>query len=273
MTLRLAIRWRRVLIAVLSVIAVGVLLLFLFQDKLIYMPHPYASAVLPPGFEALRFTTAEGEQTAYARIPTGVPARICVLFGGNAALALDWASLVDEARDPEAAFLLIDYPGYGACAGKASPATIDAAAEGAFVAFAARLGESPVRLEQRLRVFGHSLGAAAALQFACAHPVDQVVLVSPFTSLRDMARRTAGWPLCWLLRHNFDNRARLRELATRPRPPRVVIIHGDADQVVPIAMGRELAALVPGSAFHAIPGADHNTVVDHVADLLPALRE
>ena len=268
-----AIRWRRVLIILLVALAVPVLLLFLFQDKLIYLPHPYASGALPPGIEALRFTTAAGSQTAFARVPTGSPTtitRVCVLFGGNAALALDWAGLIDELHDPRAAFLLVDYPGYGACDGKASPATIDAAAEAAFIALADRLGETPAALEPHLSVFGHSLGAAAALQFACHHPVQQVVLVSPFTSLRDMARRTAGWPLCWLLRANFDNRARMRELASRQQPPRVIVVHGDADEVVPIAMGREIAALMPGSTFHAVHGADHNSVVDHVSALLVA---
>jgi pimeloyl-ACP methyl ester carboxylesterase len=267
--LRLAIRWRRLAIIILIALAVPVLLLGNFQDKLIYMPRPYPGGALPPGFEALRFTTPAGSQTAFIHLPAaGEPTSVCVLFGGNAALALDWAGLVGELHDPQAAFLLVDYPGYGSCDGKASPATIDAAAEAAFVALGERLGQTPVRLEDHLRVFGHSLGAAAALQFACGHPVEQLVLVSPFTSLRDMARRTAGWPLCWLLRGNFDNRARMRELAARPHPPSTTIVHGDADAVVPLALGEELAGLMPGATFHAVHGADHNSVVDHVAALI-----
>jgi pimeloyl-ACP methyl ester carboxylesterase len=262
-----------VLIAVLVVLIIPLLALFWFQDRLIYFPQPYPPNAMPKGFEALRFATASGQQTAFLHRAAGRPARVWVMFGGNAALALDWVDLVAAMKDPEAAVLLVDYPGYGACEGKASPRAIGESSEAAFVAFAAALGESPLALESRLHVLGHSLGAAAALQFAVNHSPERVVLLSPFTSLRDMARLSVGWPLCWILKGNFDNRARLRELAARPRPPKVTILHGEADEVIPVAMGRELAGLVPGASFRALPDMDHNSIVADSSDLLQAMTE
>ena len=50
--------------------------------------------------------------------------RVWVLFGGNAGLALDWLGLLTQVNSPGVGFLLIDYPGYGACEGSASPETI-----------------------------------------------------------------------------------------------------------------------------------------------------
>jgi pimeloyl-ACP methyl ester carboxylesterase len=77
-----------------------------------------------------------------------------------------------------------------------------------------------------------------------------------------MARRAIGWPLCWLLLHNFDNRARMAELAARPQPPRVTIFHGSADTLIPEEMGRSLAEAFPKMAtFHEVADADHNSVV------------
>jgi pimeloyl-ACP methyl ester carboxylesterase len=119
-----------------------------------------------------------------------------------------------------------------------------------------------VELEQRSAVLGHSLGAAAACQFAARHAVARVVLVSPFTELRAMARRSVGWPLCWLLRGNFDNRARLAEITARTPAPPVVILHGDDDEVIPVAMGRTLAAeLGDRCRYQEIAGADHNGIL------------
>jgi pimeloyl-ACP methyl ester carboxylesterase len=77
-----------------------------------------------------------------------------------------------------------------------------------------------------------------------------------------MGRHTVGWPLCYLLRHNYDNRARLRDLATRQPLPRITIFHGGDDGLIPASMGRELASLFPAMiTFHEIPGADHNSVL------------
>jgi pimeloyl-ACP methyl ester carboxylesterase len=262
-----------VLVAVLVVLAIPVIALFLFQDRLIYFPQPYPPNAMPKGFEPLRFATGSGQQTVFLRRPIGRPERVWVLFGGNAALALDWVDLVAAAKDPEAAFLLVDYPGYGACEGKPSPRAIGESAEAAFVACAAALGETPAALEPRLRVLGHSLGAAAALQFAVRHEPERVVLLSPFTSLRDMGRLVVGWPLCWVLKSNLDNRARVRELAARPHPPKLTILHGEADEVIPVAMGRELAGLMPGATFHALPDMDHNGIVADMSDLLSAMNQ
>jgi len=38
----------------------------------------------------------------------------------------------------------------------------------------------------------------------------------------------------------------------------VVILHGSRDEVVPVAMGRALAAAVPGITYIEVAGAGHN---------------
>ena len=90
----------------------------------------------------------------------------------------------------------------------------------------------------------------------------RIVIVSPFTSLYDMARLTFGWPLCHLLIDRFDNRARLAELAARKPRPAVTIIHGDTDNIVPVTMGRELAGLYPDWIHYIeLVGGDHNFIL------------
>lgn len=39
-----------------------------------------------------------------------------------------------------------------------------------------------------------------------------------------------------------------------------IVVHGDQDETVPIALGRELASLIPGSQLHVIEGAGHNFI-------------
>jgi pimeloyl-ACP methyl ester carboxylesterase len=254
---------------VLTVFGLLAVLLLLFQNQLIY--HPRANDAdyrdrLPPRTVELKYTTSQGNQVCYfvppkARSPAE-PERIWVLFPGNASLALDWLTFISVAPRPSDAFLLIDYPGYGACEGSASAKSIEESAEQAVATLASALQTNREALDQRLNGLGLSIGCATALQFSVRHPIKELILVAPFTSLRDVARRVVGFPLCYLLRHNYDNLARLSELAARPAPPRVTVVHGTEDKTVPVRMGQELARLFPRMIeFHEIAGADHNTIL------------
>ena len=255
------------------IVVLGVAALFLLQDRLIWHPRPYARGEVknfPLPLEALVFHTAQGSQTVFYAPPRdrpGLPAALWVLFAGNGSLALDWGDIIRGDTSPGYAFLFIDYPGYGRCEGQPSPASIRENTAGAMDALARRLGQPDgaalaralVTSGGQMGVMGHSIGTGTALEFAARRPeVTRVVLVSPFTGLRAMARTVVGWPLGWLLRGNFDNRARLDELAARPVPPRVFIFHGDADTLVPQAMGRALAAAHPScTRFESVAGGDH----------------
>lgn len=259
--------------------------LLLAQEKMLYHPrrYPHAPIAAFGGDEhrvkPLTYTTSQGPQVGYYMEPLkgrpgGAKGPIWVAFCGNGSLALEWLHVIGGSASPGDAFLLVDYPGYGACAGRPTPQTIQESADKSLDALAARLGASRAELEPRLNVLGHSLGAANALAFASTHPVSRVVLVAPFSSMRDMAQRSVGWPLCYLLRHNFDNRARMREIAGQPRVPAIEIFAGTHDDLIPFTMGRELASLIPGARFEAIDGAGHNDILEIARDkILDAMRQ
>ncbi len=259
---------------VLGVIVLGTLILFLFQDRLLWHPRAYARGEVENfsrPLVALTFGTAQGSQTAFYAPPhdgRALPSSLWVLFAGNGSLALDWDDIVRDQADPGGAYLLIDYPGYGRCQGHPSPNSIRENVDGALGALAQRSGQpdGPALTRalaadgRRLGVLAHSMGTGVALEFAARCPAgSRVVLVSRYSSVREASRGTVGWPLCWLLLGNFDNLARLDELAARPVPPPVLIFHGDEDDLVPPAMGRALAAAHPGFVrFVSVAGAEHS---------------
>ena len=254
------------LVVVCSVIggfALIALLLFFVQDRLIYHPRRYSPAVLqqlPTGLVGLRDN--DGSLVGFYRPPRdgGSPQRLWLLFGGNADQALSWDAFADEHASAGSGFVMLEYPGYGACAGKSSPASILAANERAVTLLATHLGLTVEEIHRRSGAVGHSLGAAVALQYAVKYPLCRLVLISPFTTMKAMARRSAGWPICELLVHRFDNHARLAELAATGMPP-ITIIHGQADPFIPMAMGQELAQAHPGIHFSVIVGAGHNDIL------------
>jgi pimeloyl-ACP methyl ester carboxylesterase len=92
--------------------------------------------------------------------------------------------------------------------------------------------------------------------------------MSPFTSTMAMARQVTGLPLGFLVRHRFDNSARLAELAAHG-PGRVILLHGSQDEVIPAAMSRTLAASYPTLITHReIPGGHHNDLQELAAQTL-----
>ena len=239
------------------------LLLFFVQDSLIYHPRRYAPAVLqqlPTGLVGLRDN--DGSLVGFYRPPHdgGSPQRLWLLFGGNADQALGWDAFADEHASVGCGFVMLEYPGFGACAGKPSPGNILAANERAVTLLATHLGLTVEEVHQRSGAVGHSLGAAAALQYAVKYPLRRLVLISPFTTMKAMAQRSVGWPICELLVHRYDNHARLADLAVTGLPP-ITIIHGQEDNFIPMAMGRELAQEHPGIHLSGIVGAGHNDVL------------
>ena len=247
-------------------------MLALFQHKLIYHPRSYPTGYQPwktSSLELLRYQTAEGSQTAYYLPPENNSVqRVWVLFGGNAGLALDWLGLLAQLSSAGVGFLLIDYPGYGACEGSASPETIRLSTREAVQAWKREFG---LESQPSWATLGHSLGAAAALQFAEDHPVGRIVLLAPFTSLADMVRHLFGGWLVPLLRHPFENRKPLQMVLERNPTPVILIAHGDRDEVVPVEMGRELAALNPKQIeYLEVPDTGHN---DILSKLWPRLQQ
>ena len=242
-------------------------LLFKSQHRMIFYPRSYGPLdSVEKQVQELSFQSSAGQQTAFYYPATGEaaakPARVWVIFGGNASLALDWLSFIKHFPDKQTGFLLIDYPGYGKCQGKATPATILENSEKAFSALQQHLKESPSALAARTSLLGHSLGAAAALEFAQQHAFSKIILISPFTSLKDMGAVVVGRLLAQTLIYSYDNRARLAELAKRSPPPRVYLFHGVNDAVIPVRMGRELGSLQPGFVtFEEIERAGHNDIL------------
>lgn len=263
--------WKRLLRLVAIVTLTPVIFLLSCQSSLIYHPNSYRAEYETRLREAngvrLRFHTSQGSQTAFYIPPrantSGLPQTIWLCFCGNGSLALDWLHFTG-AWDANFAYLLVDYPSYGDCEGKPTPGRIRESSKAAFAALAQHLQVPKADVRPRLAVLGHSLGCAAALMAAEDLDVRRGVLLSPFTSMTDMGRIVLGWPLCYLNLHRFDNRKTLRHVATRA-DARIVIFHDSDDEVIPVRMGRELAAAHPQAVtFHEVPGAHHNDILSRV---------
>ncbi len=261
---------KSVMITFLNVLILLILALLVFQRHLLYMPRahePFQKMKVEQIGESITYYTTQGYQVAYYIPPNSeideLPAKIWIVLSGNGTIALDWLYFAEDFADSDTAFYLVDIPGYGESEGRAAPKRNKESFESAVTALAAHLELEESELVDRLYVLGHSLGAANALILGASFPeIDNYILISPFSSTYDMAKRMVGWPLCMLLHHRYDNYPRMKEIIDANPHAHFDIIHGTDDQVIPYSMGEDLAAAFSDyTVFHPIEGGDHNMIM------------
>jgi uncharacterized protein len=186
-------------------------------------------------------------------VPATAPTIAHVLFchgnGGNVGDRAPHASLLAAAGFD---VLLFDYHGYGRRTGRPGEETTYADARAARDALLARDGVDPARV----LYLGESLGAAVGLELALAHPPAGLILQSPFTSVRDIARFHYPYVPRALVPNAYPSLDRIREL----RAP-LLVLHGARDRIVPLLHGEEIYAAAPEpKRLEVFPAAAHNDV-------------
>lgn len=237
------------------------LVLWAFQERITF---PAPRSLLPDPMKTLGYgeriemqmrdgTRLVGWYLPPLHRPAPPSAALLWFYGNGETIGAIWP-IIRDFRPPHAALLVLDYPGYGASEGKATEARLYEAADLAYAALVNREGIDP----RRIYAYGRSLGSAAATYTAAHHDVAGLILESPFTSARGMAARHYKIFPRFLVRMKLDNLANMRLV----RCP-VLVFHGTSDMIVPMQMGKEVAAAAPGPVeFVMIEGAGHNDTYD-----------
>jgi hypothetical protein len=248
---------RPVLWSLLVVLLAGLLLLLLLmllEPALIYHPTPAGGATpaqwgLP--YRAVAIPTADGQTLQAWWLPREEPeAPLLLFFHGNAGNREDRLHNLAGLWRAGIAVLIFDYRGYGGSSGRPSERGLLLDGEAAFDWLRGETGGRPIFF------FGRSLGGAVAARVALRRPAAGLILESTFTSVPAMARVAFPLPgIQRLVRTRLDALGAVKTL----RVP-LLIIHGTADELVPIAMGRRLYEAAPGpdKTFRAVPGGRHN---------------
>jgi len=149
--------------------------------------------------------------------------------------------------------LLFDYRGYGRSSGRPSEEGTYRDARAALRCLLEQPGVDPARVF----FLGESLGGAVALDLALERPPAGLVLLSAFTGIRELGRLHYPFVPAALVPDAYPTLRRIHEL----RAP-LLVLHGDRDDIVPIAHGSALFEAARGpKRMHVFPGLGHNDLV------------
>ena len=212
-----------------------------------------AQAGIP--FEDVAIETADGERLHAWWVPAcpGPARRHVLLCHGNAGNVGDRVTHAALLCAAGLDVLLYDYRGYGRSTGRPSEPGTYRDARAARVALLARPCVEP----DRVIYLGESLGGAVALELALEHPPAGLVLMSTFTSVRDMARRHYPIVPPPLVPDAYPSLRRVRRLHAP-----LLVVHGVRDEIVPLLHAEELFEAAPEpKQLHVIEGVGHNDLV------------
>ena len=216
-----------------------VALLYLAQRSLLYFPDPRRLDPVAAGLrqaEEVMLQSADGVRVSAWHVPAreGIP--VVIYFQGNGG-GLDLRA--DRFRKLTAdgtGLLALNYRGYGGSGGSPSEAGIILDARAAYDFAAERYGAD------RIVLWGESLGTGVAVAIASEKPVTHVILDAPYSSTADIASDLYWFlPVRLLMKDQFRSDERIRNV----KAP-VLILHGEADDIIPIRYGERLLAMIPG---------------------------
>ena len=232
-------RLRNATVAVGTALLCGITGLWHYQSRIVY-PGAYLSWRADPiaathmGFSR-EVLHAPGVPTLsfFAAAPRpGMP--VLVFFHGNGDIAAAGFQPLEPFLRRGYGAIVAEYPGYGGNPGHPTEGGIVRAAR-AYVHYAATTWPG-----YRLVLWGESLGTGAAIAARDAGPVAGLILDSPFTSIREIARRM------------------FPAVLVGPAIPALVLV-GGRDGVVPPDMGPAIAAATrcPATVLRTFPDVPH----------------
>ena len=243
----------RIMLTFFAVFYVLIVVLALFSDRLIFLPHT-------PGYDLQSLEAIGRGSVQTYRIPCrdgalaavylpNSQARFTLLYShGNGEDIGDDLPVLEEFRRAGFAVFAYDYNGYGQSEGKPSEAAVYRDVEAAFDFLTGTLHVPPARII----AFGHSLGASAAIHLAASRPVAGLIAQAPFLSAFRVLTRVQLLP--W---DKFNNARAIR----RVHCP-VLIAQGRRDEVIPLRHGERIYRLANPPKWQVwLDGAGHNDVM------------
>ena len=203
-----------------------------------FLYHPAPAWLEPsdyglPQADAISQTMSDGVTLrGWGITPTRNDAPIYLYFHGNADGLNERATRFAYLAATGAGIIAFSYRGYGGSGGAPTEALLHSDAREIYQSLRA------VYPENRIILFGESLGTGVALELATHGKPAGVILDSPYLSVVERAHASYPWlPVSLLLQDQFRS-----DLFIQNVDAPILILHGTADDLIPLSDSHDLAA-------------------------------
>jgi uncharacterized protein len=253
-------------IIVLSLIYLFVLVfLFFFQRSLLYHPNEnnYFGDKLKVDVEEVQIRTSDNiSLLGWFHKKDLNKFKTIVYFHGNAGKLENRIHKLNHFKDMDVNFLIISWRGFSGNSGKPSEQGLYRDGKSA-IDWLKNMGLT----EKDIILYGESLGTGIATQIAQNKKFAGLILETPFTSMVDTAKNIYPYiPVGILLKDKYENEKKIKNI-NMP----VLVMHGEADQIVPFKMGKKIYEIANQPKYSYFTKND-NHMMEYDENLIFALN-
>lgn len=236
------------------------LLLFLFQEKLLFHPTQLPKTYQFPFKNCTEvFLTTEDNAKHHAlhfkQKKLKVAKGIVLYFHGNGGVLSRSGFAANSFTKLGYDVFMIDYRTYGKSTGKLSEQYLYKDAQ---MVYDYLLDDYD---PENIIIYGRSLGSGIASWLAAKNEAKMLILETPFYNMKSVIKDKSFLlkllPIDIILRYNFKNNFHIADL----KMP-VYVFHGTNDKVIPYKNAIKLKAIIKNGEFITIKGATHNNIVE-----------
>jgi hypothetical protein len=237
-----------------TVIVIIILLVFVkhLENSSVYFPEKEILAgpsVIGLAYEDVNFKARDGKTLNGWFVPADNARNVILLCHGNGGNIGDRLDKIKLLHGLGASVFIFDYRGYGSSEGKPSEKGLylDAQAAYGYLMNLRRVKED------RIIIYGESLGSVAALDLAANRRPAAVIVEGAFSNAVDMAKIIYPRLPSFLFWNRFDS---MRKIVKVSSP--VLFFHSRNDEVSPFALGEKLYNAFSGSRRFVELTGGHN---------------
>ena len=253
------------LIFIFAVYLVITLFLYFSQRKLLYYPtaNNYSGDRLVVLIEKVKIKTKDNIELLSWYHKKNINDYKTILFlHGNAGTLEDRIHKINHFKDIDINFLLLSWRGFSGNNGDPSEKGIYEDARSA-VSWLKNKGI----VEKNIIIYGESLGTGIATEIAQNNNFAGVILESPFTSMIEAgSSKYPIFPIRLLLKDKYESNKKIKNIKSP-----ILIMHGEADTIVPFRMGKKLYELANEPKYSYFPKYDDH-MMEFNKDLINSIN-